>query len=218
MDRDLAALFKAARASAPDPQEFAKASAEEWRARERTCLDKACLVQWYEKRKLQLTAGSAATQAAVPAPAKQPSVPPAVGAPPPATQSVVATPQPVNSTRPVAPMANSKLLGEWWCKYGDLVLSDAGTVVKFNADSSMSRQMGIINLGFAADGKVTNTYDDNTSWRGTWTEDKFGDGDKKAYLTKWSGAQFWAVPANLKGFPVREGRVFGGTLLCGRSK
>ena len=78
--------------------------------------------------------------------------------------------------------------------------------------------MDIINLRFAADGKVANTYDDNTSWRGSWTEDKFGDGDKNVYLTKWNGSQFWAIPAVLKGTLVREGRFFGGTLLCSRSK
>lgn len=118
-----------------------------------------------------------------------------------------------------APMANGKTLGEWWCKYGDLLLNEGGSVVKFNTDSTMSRQMGIINLRFGADGKVAFTYDDNSNWKGSWTEDKFGDGDKNEYLIKWNGTQFWSIPTKLKeGFPVREGRVFGGTLLCGRSK
>ncbi len=56
MDRELADLYRAAKSSARDPQEFQKNSAQEWRIREETCRDRACLVQWYEKRKLQLAA------------------------------------------------------------------------------------------------------------------------------------------------------------------
>ena len=218
MDRELAVLYKASRASSRDPQEFAKVSAEEWRTRERTCQDRSCLVQWYEKRKLQLTASGAISQTQIAAISKSPPSQPSSLATPAAAQPVATANLPVTAAKPAAPIANSKLLGEWWCKYGDLVLTEAGAVVKFHADGSMSRGMGIINLRFAPDGRVTNTYDDNTSWGGSWTEDKFGDGDKNAYLTKWNSAQFWAIPAALKGFPIREGRVFGGTLLCSRNK
>ena len=56
LDRDLAELYRTAKSSARDPQEFQRNSAREWRVREDSCRDRACLTQWYEKRKLQLQA------------------------------------------------------------------------------------------------------------------------------------------------------------------
>lgn len=61
MDRELAELYRAARAAAKDPQAFRQAAAEEWRIREESCRDRGCLIQWYQKRKLQLAANANTT-------------------------------------------------------------------------------------------------------------------------------------------------------------
>ena len=56
LDLELSAIYSAAKATAENPAEFQKQAAAEWKAREQTCVDRACVVQWYQKRKLQLTA------------------------------------------------------------------------------------------------------------------------------------------------------------------
>ena len=56
MDRELADLYRRAKVATDNPQEFLLASQREWQVREESCRDRACLIQWYEKRKLQLSA------------------------------------------------------------------------------------------------------------------------------------------------------------------
>ena len=46
LDSELAVLYKAAKAAAPNGEEFRKESAAEWKIREQTCGDRACLIQW----------------------------------------------------------------------------------------------------------------------------------------------------------------------------
>ena len=53
MDDDLAALYRAAKAAAPDAVAFKKETNDEWRKRER-CADRDCLVAWYQRRSSQL--------------------------------------------------------------------------------------------------------------------------------------------------------------------
>src|ERR1700722_18212514 len=53
MDDDLAALYRAAKAVAPDAVAFKKETNDEWRKRER-CADRDCLVAWYQRRSGQL--------------------------------------------------------------------------------------------------------------------------------------------------------------------
>ena len=53
MDEDLAALYRAAKAAAPDAVAFKKETNDEWRKRER-CADRDCLVAWYQRRSSQL--------------------------------------------------------------------------------------------------------------------------------------------------------------------
>jgi uncharacterized tellurite resistance protein B-like protein len=53
MDDDLAALYRAAKAVAPDAVAFKKETNDEWRKRER-CADRDCLVVWYKRRSGQL--------------------------------------------------------------------------------------------------------------------------------------------------------------------
>lgn len=132
--------------------------------------------------------------------------------------TVAATNPPTISVEAPSRLTNSKVLGEWSCRSGDLLLSETDAIVKFDTDNSMSRQLGVINLRFTDDGKVVNTFDDQSNWIGNWAEDQFGDGNKRAYRVRWNGAQFWAIQIASQGFPVSEGRVFGGTLLCGRTK
>jgi uncharacterized protein/uncharacterized tellurite resistance protein B-like protein len=55
MDNDLAALYRAAKAAAPDAVPFKKETNDEWRKRER-CADRDCLVAWYQRRSSQLAA------------------------------------------------------------------------------------------------------------------------------------------------------------------
>jgi len=47
LDRDLATLYAQAKAAAPDKQAFADMTRQNWNWRQRTCIDKACLVTWY---------------------------------------------------------------------------------------------------------------------------------------------------------------------------
>lgn len=53
MDDDLAALYRVAKAAAPDAVAFKKETNDEWRKRER-CADRDCLVAWYQRRSSQL--------------------------------------------------------------------------------------------------------------------------------------------------------------------
>jgi hypothetical protein len=55
LDFNLASLFATAKARAPDPNEFKRQAAAEWNLREQTCTERSCLIQWYERRKRQLT-------------------------------------------------------------------------------------------------------------------------------------------------------------------
>jgi len=47
LDRDLATLYAQAKAAAPDKQAFADMTRQNWNWRQRTCIDKACLITWY---------------------------------------------------------------------------------------------------------------------------------------------------------------------------
>jgi uncharacterized protein len=47
LDRDLATLYAQAKAAAPDKQAFAEMTRQNWNWRQRTCIDKTCLVTWY---------------------------------------------------------------------------------------------------------------------------------------------------------------------------
>lgn len=55
LDLQLLAIYNSAKASTRDVASFQSAAVEEWKQRERTCVDRGCLIQWYEKRKLQLS-------------------------------------------------------------------------------------------------------------------------------------------------------------------
>jgi uncharacterized protein/uncharacterized tellurite resistance protein B-like protein len=54
MDDDLGALYRQARAVASNPALFKKSNSDAWNLREKTCVDRACLVDWYQKRSAQL--------------------------------------------------------------------------------------------------------------------------------------------------------------------
>jgi uncharacterized tellurite resistance protein B-like protein len=77
MDGELAALYRAAKAAAPDAAAFKKETNVEWRKRER-CGDRACLVAWYQRRTSQLASAlnHAQNQPAEPATALAVSAPP----------------------------------------------------------------------------------------------------------------------------------------------
>ena len=80
-DDDLAVLYKRARAAAPDRAAFDQSNRKEWRRRESTCVDKACLLSWYNNRTQQLNqvlgsaqpAGVAAAPDPAPVPVPQPT-------------------------------------------------------------------------------------------------------------------------------------------------
>jgi uncharacterized protein len=55
LDDELGVLHKRARAVAPDKEGFARSSRNEWQMREATCSTKACLLDWYAKRRVQLS-------------------------------------------------------------------------------------------------------------------------------------------------------------------
>jgi uncharacterized protein len=55
LDDKLDTLYKREKASAPDPVAFSKYSLQRWKDRETSCNDKACLIDWYEQRKNELT-------------------------------------------------------------------------------------------------------------------------------------------------------------------
>ena len=56
MDRELAIVFVAARQDASNAEEFMRSALESFKEREQTCFDRECLMRWYDKRRLQLTA------------------------------------------------------------------------------------------------------------------------------------------------------------------
>ena len=141
MDRELAVLYKASRASARDPQDFVRVSAEELRTREKSCQDRACLVQWYEKRKLQLTA------VGVPVPeVKQPAVAITTqSAPPPLTTSAAkqASSFPPVGAKEADLRRQEWLVGKWECRmpsksnriYGVLQFQKGGGFAWLSPDS-----------------------------------------------------------------------------------
>lgn len=75
MDDNLAVLFRAAKASAPDAVAFKKETNFEWRKRQR-CVDRDCLVAWYQRRTSQLETGVHPAQIKeAPAKSESPPVP-----------------------------------------------------------------------------------------------------------------------------------------------
>lgn len=54
MDRELGRLHARAKAAAPDPAAFKRQNDQEWRRRESSCRDRACLLAWYDQRREQL--------------------------------------------------------------------------------------------------------------------------------------------------------------------
>jgi uncharacterized protein len=54
MDDDLGVLYRRAKAVATNPALFKKSNSDAWNLREKTCVDKACLVDWYQRRSAQL--------------------------------------------------------------------------------------------------------------------------------------------------------------------
>jgi uncharacterized protein len=55
LDVDLSNLYNQAKSLAPDRAAFVRANRTEWHKREDACVDKACLVDWYANRRLQLS-------------------------------------------------------------------------------------------------------------------------------------------------------------------
>jgi uncharacterized protein/uncharacterized tellurite resistance protein B-like protein len=86
LDDDLAVLYRAAKAVAPEAAAFKKKNTIERIRRERTCADRECLVGWYRERSAQLaTVLNHAKMAATPinsSPAPMQTARPAVVAPP----------------------------------------------------------------------------------------------------------------------------------------
>jgi TerB N-terminal domain len=75
MDDDIAVLYRAAKAEAPDTVAFKKETNAEWRRRER-CTDRDCLVAWYQRRSSQLaTVLNSAQSKEAPAKLVNPPVP-----------------------------------------------------------------------------------------------------------------------------------------------
>ena len=55
LDDELGVLYKHAKALVADKAEFVRSNRGEWKSREATCLDKACLLAWYARRRVQLS-------------------------------------------------------------------------------------------------------------------------------------------------------------------
>jgi hypothetical protein len=55
LDRETGRLHAKARKAARDPAAFKRQNDAEWRRREQTCHDRACLLRWYAQRQQQLT-------------------------------------------------------------------------------------------------------------------------------------------------------------------
>lgn len=53
-DRELGRLHARAKAAAPDPAAFNRQNDKQWRRRESSCRDRACLLAWYDHRREQL--------------------------------------------------------------------------------------------------------------------------------------------------------------------
>lgn len=54
LDRELGRLYARAKTVAADDAAFGRQTREEWRRRESTCRDRACLLRWYATRHDQL--------------------------------------------------------------------------------------------------------------------------------------------------------------------
>lgn len=91
-DLELAGIYKAAKSVAPNAEEFKKTATAEWKLREQSCNDRACLIQWYEKRKLQLSAITNSSSAPVAPVAASSTTSPA---------NVVKSPTPIAAASPV---------------------------------------------------------------------------------------------------------------------
>ena len=56
MDDALGALYWRAKSHVSDPVAFKKQTNAEWRIREKTCVDRQCMIDWYQRRTAQLSA------------------------------------------------------------------------------------------------------------------------------------------------------------------
>lgn len=66
LDRELGRLYAQARAAAPNATTFRRQQDVEWRRREATCRDKACLLRWYAERRTQLETALAGSRQSAP--------------------------------------------------------------------------------------------------------------------------------------------------------
>lgn len=71
-DEELAKLFAAAKAAAPDKQAFVREATDAWRRREATCKDAACVAAWMDERKARYAAAAAPSQTVAPPEIRQP--------------------------------------------------------------------------------------------------------------------------------------------------
>lgn len=55
LDRDLGRLYARARSASRDPAAFRRQQQVEWRRREQTCKSRDCLIEWYARRRQQLS-------------------------------------------------------------------------------------------------------------------------------------------------------------------
>jgi hypothetical protein len=55
LDNEFGALYIKAKDLASDKTEFIRENRREWQKRDQTCVDKACLIDWYAQRRLQLS-------------------------------------------------------------------------------------------------------------------------------------------------------------------
>jgi uncharacterized protein len=55
LDEELAKLYSRAKAASTDKDAFARSAREQWKKRESTCSDKACLVEWYALQRQRLS-------------------------------------------------------------------------------------------------------------------------------------------------------------------
>ncbi|WP_075258494.1 lysozyme inhibitor LprI family protein [Herbaspirillum camelliae] len=69
LDDRLGVLFRQARAGAPDKRAWRADADLHWRWREQHCRDRSCLLEWYQRRSIELQAQANAASASDPAPA-----------------------------------------------------------------------------------------------------------------------------------------------------
>jgi uncharacterized protein len=55
LDEELAKLYSRAKTASTDKDAFARGAREQWKRREATCSDKACLVEWYGLQRQRLS-------------------------------------------------------------------------------------------------------------------------------------------------------------------